>query len=124
MLSDSCRRATSAGVASSVPELTAKKVEWVRNGATKAGRPMPELEIGAYFTFVVPDAAPVAEGFGKNFGMTAEQVLDYPHALIGPVEQICDTIVERREKYGISYITVGDKNAEPFAPVVARLAGK
>src|SRR5262249_52882875 len=61
------------GVASSVPELTAKKVEWVRNGAAAAGRDMPQLEIGAYFTFVVPDAAPVAENFGRMFGMSTEQ---------------------------------------------------
>jgi hypothetical protein len=85
---------------------------------------MPELEIGAYFTFVVPDATPVAENFGKMFGMTAAQVLDYPHALVGPVDQICDTLEHRREQYGISYVTVGDPNLEAFAPVVARLAGK
>ena len=81
-----------AGVASSVPELTAKKVAWVADGAAQAGRPMPELEIGAYFTFVVPDATPVAEGFGKMFAMSVAEVLQYPHALIGPVEAICDEL--------------------------------
>lgn len=112
-----------AGVASSMPELTALKTQWVREGAAAAGREMPELEIGAYFTFVVPDAAPVAEQFGKMFGMTGEQVLQYPHALIGPVDQICDELVRRREAYGTSYVTVGDGNIDAFAPVVARLAG-
>jgi hypothetical protein len=43
--------------------------------------------------------------------------------MIGSVDQIVETLQERRERYGISYITVfGDIDA--FAPVVARLAGK
>ena len=34
------------------------------------------------------------------------------------------TSKERRERYGISYISVFEDNVEAFAPVVARLAGK
>ncbi len=113
-----------AGVASSMPELTQKKVEWVQAGAAAAGRAMPELEIGAYFTFVVPEAQPVAEQFGQMFGMTADQVIDYPHALIGPPEQIIETIIKRREQYGISYVTVGETSLDAFAPVVAALSGQ
>ncbi|SUZ90196.1 uncharacterized protein METZ01_LOCUS43050, partial [marine metagenome] len=30
---------------------------------------------------------------------------------------------QRREEYGISYVTVGGENMEAFAPVVAKLAG-
>jgi hypothetical protein len=48
----------------------------------------------------------------------------HPHALIGDVDRICDTLVARREEYGISYITVGESNIDAFAPVVARLSGK
>jgi hypothetical protein len=32
-------------------------------------------------------------------------------------------LVERRERYGISYIVVADEMVEPFAPVVRALAG-
>ena len=113
-----------AGVASSIPELTAKKTQWVKDGAAAAGRALPELEIGAYFTFVVDDAAPVAEGFGGMFGMSAAEVLHYPHALIGPPSAIIEEIQRRREEYEINYFTVGDQNIEAFAPVVAALAGK
>jgi alkanesulfonate monooxygenase SsuD/methylene tetrahydromethanopterin reductase-like flavin-dependent oxidoreductase (luciferase family) len=113
-----------AGVASSVPEQQRLKIQWVKDGAAAAGRPVPELEIGAYFTMVVPDAAAAAEGFGKMFGMTGEQVLAYPHALVGPVDAICDTLLRRREEYGINYVTVSDANLVAFAPVVARLAGQ
>ena len=49
--------------------------------------------------------------------------MQYPHALVGPVDSICDELQRRRDEYGISYVTVGDQNLDAFAPVVARLAG-
>jgi len=47
-----------------------------------------------------------------------------PHCLIGTLDQISDDLQERREKYGISYISVFEESAEVLAPVVARLTGK
>jgi probable F420-dependent oxidoreductase len=111
------------GVNSGKAAATEQKVQWVADGATAAGRDLPELEIAAYFTFVVDQPAVVAERFGAAFGMTADDVLEHPHALVGTVDGICDELVRRRELYGISYVTVGDSNLEAFAPVVARLAG-
>ena len=57
------------------------------------------------------------------FALTPEQFGEHPHALIGSVDSICEQIIERRERYGISYITVGRAAMESFAPVVERLAG-
>ena len=57
-------------------------------------------------------------------GMTIEALAAHPHTLIGSVDQICETIIERREKYGISYVTVGRHALDDFAPVVAKLAGQ
>ena len=56
-------------------------------------------------------------------GLAPEAVAEHPHALIGSVDTICDLLAERRERYGISYVTVGKANLEAFAPVVARLHG-
>jgi alkanesulfonate monooxygenase SsuD/methylene tetrahydromethanopterin reductase-like flavin-dependent oxidoreductase (luciferase family) len=85
-----------------------------------------ELEVGAYFTVVTPDT-PTAQGtaakMGEMFGMSADDMLAHPNALIGTVDELCDRLVERRERYGISFVTVSDRNLEAFAPVVARLAG-
>ena len=44
--------------------------------------------------------------------------------LVGTVDEICATIHRRREEYGISYVTVFDRDAEAFAPVVERLTGR
>ena len=54
----------------------------------------------------------------------SEQVLEVPSVLIGTVEQLCEEVLARRERYGISYVTVFEKNMEAFAPVVARFAGE
>jgi alkanesulfonate monooxygenase SsuD/methylene tetrahydromethanopterin reductase-like flavin-dependent oxidoreductase (luciferase family) len=114
------------GAQSSTAELTAQKAAWVRAGAEAAGRKMSDLEfeIGAYFTVVTPDPDSVNANFAKMFGITPEAMADHPHAYIGTVDQICDIIQERREKYGISYFTVSEGNLDAFAPVVSRLTGK
>jgi hypothetical protein len=50
-------------------------------------------------------------------------MLDHPHALLGEVEEICDRLRARRERFGIHYVTVPDTALTAFAPVVAKLAG-
>ena len=53
--------------------------------------------------------------------LTEDEILSWPQALIGTVEQIAEDIQARRERYGISYITISADALEAFAPVVARL---
>lgn len=112
-----------AGVASASAEGTAAKLAWVREAAGARFGSL-ELEIGAYFTFVTDSAAQLAGGIGRALGLSADEMLRHPHALIGSVEAISDALLERRERYGISYVTVPDTALETFAPVVARLAGR
>ncbi len=111
------------GVGSSTADETAKKIEWIREGAGDRFSQI-EIEIGAYFTVVTDDAKKVAAGFAAMFGLTPDEVLCHPHALIGTVDAICDELQRRREQYGISYVTVGASVADAFAPVVERLVGK
>jgi hypothetical protein len=58
-----------------------------------------------------------------RFGVTAEEFASHPHALFGTVAQICETLSERRERYGVSYVTVAQRHLDEFAPVVAALSG-
>ena len=44
--------------------------------------------------------------------------------LVGTVEQIAEELQMRRERYGISYISIWGEYADAFAAVVAQLAGK
>ncbi len=43
--------------------------------------------------------------------------------LIGSVDSICDQLIERRETYGISYVTFAARMVDAVAPIVERLAG-
>ena len=43
--------------------------------------------------------------------------------LVGPTNKIIEDLLERRERWGFSYVIVGENDVEPFAPVVAALAG-
>ena len=66
---------------------------------------------------------PGIEELAPAFGLTPEQAAATPHALLGSTEQICDQLVERRERWGISYLGMSGDQLDAFAPVVARLAG-
>ncbi len=57
------------------------------------------------------------------FGITAEEALGSPHALVGTVDECVDRIERWRERWGISYISFMGSSAEEMAPVVERLAG-
>jgi len=111
------------GVNSGTPERTLEKIGWVRDAAGDRFDDLV-LEIGAYFTFVMDDPRSVAEGMGAIFGLTPEQMMAHPHALMGSVDAIVDELQRRRELYGLHAYTVGDQQLEAFAPVVARLAGR
>ncbi len=111
------------GVQSSTAELTEQKVAWVREAAGDRLDEI-ELEIAAYFTSVGDQAGDMANGMASVFGLSVEAMRAHPHALFGSVDEICDALESRRERYGISYVTVGDMQMEEFAPVVARLAGR
>jgi probable F420-dependent oxidoreductase len=99
-----------------------EKLGWIR---AAAGTRAEELvvEIGAHFVAVTTesDADAAAERMTR---LPPNRGRAHPHALVGSVEQICDLVQERRERYGISYLTIHDRVAESFAPVVARLAGR
>jgi alkanesulfonate monooxygenase SsuD/methylene tetrahydromethanopterin reductase-like flavin-dependent oxidoreductase (luciferase family) len=119
---NSAGRLGSASVASSGAGETAQKLEWVRTGAGDRFDQI-ELEIGAYFVAVDDDPAPMITAMAQRFGVSEEEFATHPHALLGSVDTICETLQERREQFGFSYVTVPQRNLEDFAPVVARLAG-
>ena len=111
------------GMHSGSAEATARKLEWVRTAAGSRWEEL-EIEIGAYFTFVGDAVAGIAEQMAKGLGLSTEDMLAHPHALFGSVDGICEELQRRRERFGISYVTVGAEAIEAFAPVVARLDGQ
>jgi len=51
-------------------------------------------------------------------------MLSLPYLLAGTIEEIVSSLEDYRERYGITYYTIFDRDMEAFAPVVARLAGR
>ena len=101
---------------------TRQKLEWIREAA---GERFAALELNAmvYAVVVANDRQASAEHLAGRFGLTISEVLASPHILIGSPEQMTEDLRLRREKFGLSYITVPEYFMEAFAPVVERLAG-
>ena len=102
---------------------TQKKIQWVKDGAGNRFEEL-ELEIGAYLTVVTDKQTETAQYFSDMLGMSEEEILSFPHALIGSVDYICEELEKRRELYGISYISFPDNAAESAIPIVEKLSGK
>lgn len=88
----------------------------------EAGERFAELELGINLIA----AGRQVPRFIEQFGLDLEQMKQSgsPAALIGSVEEMCDQLLDRRERFGISYISVADELMESFAPVVERMAGR
>ena len=102
---------------------TREKIDWVR---AAAGAHFDSLELHALIQAVgVGEGRTVAaDQLAERFKVALEVVLETPYVLLGTIEQICEILRQRRERYGISYVTVFERDMEAFAPVVARLAGR
>ncbi len=111
------------GVRSSSLAETERKLGWIREGAGDRFDEL-EIEIGAYFTFVMDDPSQPLAAMAGAFGYSEDEMRQHPHALFGSVDAVCEELERRRERFGISYVTVGDTAMEAFAPVVERLAGR
>jgi probable F420-dependent oxidoreductase len=111
----------------------AEMASWVRAAAGSRANAV-ELHLLAHFVVVTDDRRRGAEQVLQELAsyppsvltpceLSIGDILESPHALVGTVEQIADTLRARREQLGISYYSIFGQNAEAFAPVVARLAG-
>ncbi|MDP9070844.1 MAG: TIGR03621 family F420-dependent LLM class oxidoreductase [Actinomycetota bacterium] len=100
-----------------------ERVAWVEEAA---GERFAQLELHCHtaFCLVGANARATAEAMAPAFGITPEQALGVPVALVGGLEEICESLHQRREEYGFSYWSVPGDAFEAFAPVVARLAGQ
>lgn len=101
-------------------DATDEKVAWIREAAGDRFDQL-ELQTRVHLTAVTDDPQGLAEAVGPTLGLTPAQALASPHALAGPVEGMVDQILQRRERWGISYITVSADAIDAFAPVVAQL---
>jgi probable F420-dependent oxidoreductase len=94
---------------------------WVREGAGERFNSI-ELQIVAFATRIVASRRAAART-ATMLGLPGEDALELPIALIGTEDELCERLLERRERWGFTNIVVQGEAMESFAPVVARLAG-
>ncbi|TAL02774.1 MAG: TIGR03621 family F420-dependent LLM class oxidoreductase [Rhodospirillaceae bacterium] len=102
-----------------------KRLAWIREDAGDRFGDL-EIELLIWASVVTDDAHSAAEAMiGPQIGSSVEDVLSNPQVLIGSIDQIVQTLQERRERFGVSYYTIvgGLDRVTALAPVVARLSG-
>jgi probable F420-dependent oxidoreductase len=98
-----------------------QKIGWIRDAAPARFDSL-ELNTLVQSVMITDDPGAAAEKLAAEWEMPAEELLASPLLLIGPVDQVAQTLRSRRERLGLSSITVFEKDMESFAPVIAQLS--
>lgn len=100
----------------------ADQLSWVREGAGDRFSEI-ELSVMAHHLMATEAVGETARDIATESGATTEQVLDSPHILLGSSRRIADTLIERRERFGFSYVVFRGAQFNAAAAIVERLAG-
>jgi probable F420-dependent oxidoreductase len=110
-------------------ESTDQKIEIIRQAAGERFEAL-ELNVLVLAARITNDNQAAAMKLVTDWDIDLEKIslaelIESPHFLFGSEEEIVEQLQRRRERYGISYFTLfGEEYIEPFAPIVARLAGQ
>ena len=104
---------------------TDQKLGWVR---AAAGDRYADIEINLlqFAAIVTDDRVGTAEMMAPLFGLPAEELASYPHTCIGSIEEIIESLEQRRDRWDASYIVFqgfDGTTMQAMAPVVAKLRG-
>jgi probable F420-dependent oxidoreductase len=126
MLRLAAREADIVGLTVITPEtdpeqVLAHRVEFLRSAA---GDRFDELELNLFIFSVAitagePDLTVARRTLG---GLSDEQIRALPGVLIGSAEQVTETLLRYREKYGLTYFGVPEPHMNDFAKVIDRLS--
>ena len=101
---------------------TERKLERLR---AEVGDALPERELNVFIVDagVTDEPRSLVDALATRLKGVAAQLVDSPYFLYGSTADLKRTLLERRERLGISYIGLPDKAMEPFAPLVRELRG-
>jgi probable F420-dependent oxidoreductase len=103
------------------PDWYARRVDWVLDAAGPRAASL-EFHCMIFWGALGRSAPGLIERLASRFGIDDADVQAMPIVAAGSVDEITEALLERRERFGISYVSVYD--ADMFAPVVSRLAGQ
>lgn len=119
-------RATAAGTLDDSdrdPAGLDEKLSWVRAAADGPAAP-PVFNHVLWECLVTPRPEPILDLYARSMGRSPGEVGEIPSLLIGTVDSVIETLLARRDRWGLSMITVPATAIQAFAPVVAALSGK
>jgi probable F420-dependent oxidoreductase len=101
----------------------AGQIDCIRQGA---GRRFDNIELSviAHHVAVTENAEQAREEFAARTGITPDEIVNSPHVLIGSISAIVETLLDRRERHGISYIVFASADLDAIESVISRLAGQ
>ena len=98
-----------------------RKVGWIREAAADRWE---QLEISIIVWEVDPEfRTRTGPPPPRRHGISEEELPMSPHFLVGDTEEMVETVLARRERWGISYVTLPAEGLATCEPVIARLAG-
>ena len=99
------------------------QVDWIRQGA---GARFDEIELSvfAHQVIVTDNSERATQKLATQTAISHDEVADSPHTLIGSTSAIVETLLDRRERHGISYVIFDSADLDAIEPVVAKLAGQ
>ena len=98
----------------------AEKIGWIKEAA---GPRFSKITLNTLIQAVSITDNPLreAERLAREWQIETSSVLASPLLLVGSADSIAQTLLERRDRLGISYLTVFEKDHEAFAAVIERL---
>jgi len=97
-----------------------RKIAWIREAA---GDRWAQLEINIALFELDPDyhtrSGPPAP---RARGISDAEMSRSPHYLVGDASEMIDTLLERRDRWGISYIALRPEHLDALIPVLSVLA--
>jgi probable F420-dependent oxidoreductase len=98
----------------------AERLGWIREAA---GPRFAQLELNLNLMAV---GEQVPAYVSNQMGLTAHDLLEAGAvtALMGTTDQMCETLIRRRDTLGISYVVVSEEMMGTLVPVVERLSGR
>jgi probable F420-dependent oxidoreductase len=107
-----------------ISELTAevfeRKIDIVRQESERIGR-TPKLQCRTEFVYVGEDYQSMVAALAPGFGIVPELVYDMPPVLVGTSDLVAETLMARRDRYGVSNWVIHEDQVESFVPVLERL---
>ncbi len=101
---------------------TDQKFAWVQDGAGTRFDSIT-FQTRIHLAMITDDREAVAKELAPLLGISTQDALDSPHALVGSVGQVVDEVKRWRDRWGFSYVSIDAQNIEDFAPVVEALDG-